>query len=206
MENLAFNFHTILFFSISYLIGSIPFGYLIYKLKKNDDIRKYGSGNIGATNVNRLLGKKLGFATLFFDFSKTFCICLLINNFYGNDLAAICGLLTILGHIFPIWLKFKGGKGVASFLGMLCLVSWPLTLIFCFVWLISVKFLKFSAAGAIIAIIFNIAIFQLILLMQFYKDILFWIPGTPFEFKLIFILSIIILYKHHSNLTGFLKK
>ena len=66
MENLIFNFHTILFFSISYLIGSIPFGYLIYKFKKNDDIRKYGSGNIGATNVNRLLGKKLGFVNIIF--------------------------------------------------------------------------------------------------------------------------------------------
>ena len=68
MENLVFNFHTGLFFVISYLIGSIPFGYLIYKFKNNDDIRKHGSGNIGATNVNRLIGKKFGLLTLFFDF------------------------------------------------------------------------------------------------------------------------------------------
>ena len=71
MENLILNFNTIIFFFISYLVGSIPFGYLIYKLKYNDDIRKHGSGNIGATNVNRLLGKKLGLLTLFFDFLKT---------------------------------------------------------------------------------------------------------------------------------------
>ena len=206
MENLAFNFQTILFFTISYFIGSIPFGYIIFKFKKNDDIRKYGSGNIGATNVNRLLGKKLGFITLFFDFSKTFFLCLIITIFYGKDLSAICGFLAILGHIFPIWLKFKGGKGVASFLGLLCIISWPLTLIFCIVWLITVKLLKFSAAGAIIAIIFNIVIFKLILLMQFSKNILFWIPGTPFEFNLIFILSIIILYKHKTNLIGFFRK
>ena len=206
MENLVFNFHTSLFFVISYLIGSIPFGYLIYKFKNNDDIRKHGSGNIGATNVNRLIGKKFGLITLFFDFFKTFFVSLNVAYFYGNELGAICGFFSILGHIFPIWLKFKGGKGVASFIGLLSIISWPLALVFCIIWLFIVKLFKFSAAGALIAILFNIILFKIVLLIQFSDGILMWIPGTPFEFNLILILSLIILYKHKTNLKGFLKK
>ena len=114
MENLIFNFHTSIFFLISYLVGSIPFGYLIYKFKNDDDIRKYGSGNIGATNVNRLMGKKLGIITLLFDFLKPLWL-LSITYLFGNELGVVCGVFSILGHIFPVWLKFKGGKGVASF-------------------------------------------------------------------------------------------
>ena len=82
MENLIFNLHTSVFFAVSYLVGSIPFGYLIYRFKHNDDIRKYGSGNIGATNVNRLLGKKLGLITLLFDFFKTFTVTIFITYLY----------------------------------------------------------------------------------------------------------------------------
>ena len=206
MENLVFNFHTSLFFVISYLIGSIPFGYLIYKFKNNDDIRKHGSGNIGATNVNRLIGKKFGLLTLFFDFFKTFFVSLNVAYFYGNELGIICGFFSILGHIFPIWLKFKGGKGVASFIGLLSIISWPLALVFCVIWLFIVKLFKFSAAGALIAILFNIIIFKIVLLIQFSNGMLMWIPGTPFELNLIIILSLIIIYKHKTNLKGFLKK
>ena len=188
------------------MVGSIPFGYLIYKFKNNDDIRKHGSGNIGATNVNRLMGKKLGLITLLFDFFKTFLVTIYITYLYGNELGTICGFFSILGHIFPIWLKFKGGKGVASFLGLLSIISWPLTLIFCFFWLITVKIFKFSAIGAIVATILNTIIFKLVLLVQFSKNIMPWVPGTPFEFNVIAILSVIILYKHHSNLISFFKK
>ena len=102
MENLIFNFHTSIFFLISYLVGSIPFGYLIYKFKNSDDIRKYGSGNIGATNVNRLMGKKLGLITLLFDFFKTFVVTIYITYLFGNELGVVCGFFSILGHIFPI--------------------------------------------------------------------------------------------------------
>ena len=194
MENLIFNLHTGMFFAVSYLVGSIPFGYLIYKFKHNDDIRKYGSGNIGATNVNRLLGKKLGLITLLFDFFKTFTVTIFITYLYGNELGTVCGSFSILGHIFPIWLKFKGGKGVASFLGLLIVISWPLFLIFCLFWIIMVKLFKLSSAGAIAAIILNIFLFKLILIIQFSDNILYWIPGTPFQFNTVVILSIIILY------------
>ena len=206
MENLIFNFQTSFFFFISYLVGSIPFGYLLYKFKNNDDIRKYGSGNIGATNVNRLMGKKLGLITLFFDFFKTFIVTIYMSNFYGNELGILCGFFSILGHIFPIWLKFKGGKGVASFLGLLAIISWPLTLIFCLIWMIVVKLFKFSAAGAIVAIILNMLIFKLVLMFQFSYSMIMWVPGNPFEFNIIILLSLIILFKHHSNFIGFFKK
>ncbi len=206
MENLIFNFHTTIFFVVGYLVGSIPFGYLIYKLKNNDDIRNYGSGNIGATNVNRLMGKKLGALTLLLDFFKTFLITIFLAYSYGNELGVICGFFSILGHIFPIWLKFKGGKGVASFLGLLAFISWPLTLLFCMTWLISVKLFKISAAGAMLAIIVNVIIFKSVLIVQFSYNIIFWVPGTTLEFNIILVLSMLVLCKHYSNFKDFFKK
>ena len=206
MENLIFNYQLLVLILISYLIGSIPFGFLIFKFKRKDDIRKYGSGNIGATNVNRLLGKKLGLITLLLDYLKTFLISFLIYKFYGSDTGSICGFVSVIGHIFPLWLKFKGGKGVASFLGLLSIISWPLTFFFCTIWLTAIKFFKYSGAGAIISIIFNTFLFKIILYIQFNYLKLLWIPGTPLEYNIVLVLSIIILIKHYSNLKNFFKK
>ena len=206
MENLIFNFFTIKLILVSYLIGSIPFGFIIFKLSKKDDIRKHGSGNIGATNVNRLLGKKLGAITLILDVLKSSLITFFIYKLYGLDLGSICGFFSVIGHIFPIWLKFKGGKGVASFLGFLSIVSWTLALGFIISWLISVKLFKYSGIGAIISIILNVFLFKIVLYAQFSFRILTWIPGTPLEFNIITLLSIIILGKHYSNFMNFLKK
>ncbi len=206
MENLIFNYQLLVLILISYLIGSIPFGFLIFKFKSKDDIRKYGSGNIGATNVNRLLGKKLGLITLLLDYLKTFLISFLIYKFYGSDTGSICGFVSVIGHIFPLWLKFKGGKGVASFLGLLSIISWPLTFFFCTIWLTAIKFFKYSGAGAIISIIFNTFLFKIILYIQFNYLKLLWIPGTPLEYNIVLVLSIIILIKHYSNLKNFFKK
>ncbi len=206
MENLILNHQILILILISYSIGSIPFGFLIFKFKHKDDIRKYGSGNIGATNVNRLLGRKLGIITLLLDFLKTFLISFFIFKYYGSDAGSICGLFSVIGHIFPLWLKFKGGKGVASFLGLLSIISWPLTFVFCIVWLTTVKFLKYSGAGAIISIILNAFLFKIILYIQFNYLKLLWIPGTPLEYNIVLVLSIIILIKHYSNLKNFFKK
>ena len=129
IEVLISNKSNYLFFLICYLIGSVPFGYIFYKIIKKDDIRNHGSGNIGATNVNRLIGKKFGFITLFLDFLKTFCPCLIMHKYFGTEVGAASGFLTILGHMFPIWLKFKGGKGVASYMGFMLATSWPLFII-----------------------------------------------------------------------------
>lgn len=206
MESFFLNYQIIFLILSSYLLGSIPFGYLIFKLKKKSDIRKFGSGNIGATNVNRLLGKKLGVLTLILDFSKTFVITLLIFRFYGSDLGSICGLFSIIGHVFPLWLKFKGGKGVASFLGLLFVISWPLSLFFCLVWIIAVKALKYSGAAAIISLVLVILLFKMILHIQFSYNTLLWIPGTQYEFNIIALLSALILLKHYSNIISFFKK
>ena len=206
MVNLILNHQILILILISYFIGSIPFGFLIFKFKNKDDIRKYGSGNIGATNVNRLLGRKLGLITLLLDFLKTFLISFLIFKTYGSDTGLICGFFSVIGHIFPLWLKFKGGKGVASFLGLLSIISWPLTFVFCIVWLTAVKFLKYSGTGAIISIILNAFLFKIVLYIQFNYLKLLWIPGTPLGFKIVLVLSIIILMKHYSNLKNFFKK
>ena len=192
MGNLIFNHHILSLILICYLIGAIPFGYLVFSFKNKGDIRKYGSGNIGATNVNRLLGRKLGLITLLLDFLKTFLICSFIKVNYGSDICAICGFFSIIGHIFPIWLKFRGGKGVASFLGLLTIFSWQLSIIFCAVWLIAVKVFKYSGTGAIISLILNLFLFKLVLYVQFKYEKLLWLSGTPFEYHIVLIISVII--------------
>ena len=189
-----------------YFIGSIPFGYIFYKIIKKDDIRKYGSGNIGATNVNRLIGKKFGVLTLILDFLKTFLPCLLIHIYLGTETGALSGFFTVIGHIFPIWLKFKGGKGVASFMAFILITSWPLFLIFSIFWIIAVKLLKYSSMAAISSIILTIIIFKLILFLQFNHNLLLWIPGEPIEFKFTLLLSIIILSKHYTNIINIFRK
>lgn len=206
IEGLVYNKISYLYFLISYLIGSIPIGYILFKYVKNDDIRKYGSGNIGATNVNRLLGKKLGFLTLFFDVVKTALIASLAYNFLGIDYGIYCGALSIVGHIFPVWLGFKGGKGVASYIGLLAIVSWPLVLVFLMVWLSIVKFLKYSALGAIISIVLNILLFKIMLYVQFYHNLFLFIPGNPLEFNVMLIISFIVLIKHKENIKKIINK
>ncbi len=184
----------------SYFLGSIPFGYIIYKFKTNDDIRKFGSGNIGATNVNRLIGKKFGFITLFFDFIKGAISTYLGYTLFGTELGLLCGFFCLIGHMFPIWLKFKGGKGVASFIGYILIISWPITILFIIFWVVSVKIFKVSAIGAIISLILNIIFFKLLLYVQFKFNILLWIPGEPIEFYAIFLISLLVIIKHRKNI------
>ena len=109
-------------FFLSYLSGSIPFGLLLTKFFLNKDIRKVGSKNIGATNVLRTGNKLIAFLTLFLDIFKG-AIPVLVTNHYFPDLIYLSGLAGFLGHIFPVWLKFKGGKGVATYLGILLALS-----------------------------------------------------------------------------------
>ena len=207
LENLISNKFILLYYSFSYLLGSIPFGYLIYKYLKKKDIRSFGSGNIGATNVNRLLGKKVGAVILFLDFIKVLIPTYVAHLYLGTDYGAFCGICSILGHIFPIWLKFKGGKGVAGFIGFLLITSWPLCFLFLVVWLLSVKILKYSALGAIIGIILNLIFFKASLLIQFNYNIFYFIPGEPIELNLTIFISFIILFRHRENIKNlFIKK
>src|SRR6187455_473047 len=120
---------------IGYLIGSIPFGFLLTKIGGYGDIRSIGSGNIGATNVLRTGNKRLALATLLLDGGKGAAAVLIARTVY-DDLAVIAGACAFLGHLFPIWLKFKGGKGVATALGTWLALAWPVGVLACLSWLI----------------------------------------------------------------------
>ncbi|MFY9288047.1 MAG: glycerol-3-phosphate 1-O-acyltransferase PlsY [Alphaproteobacteria bacterium] len=136
---------------ISYLLGSIPFGFLLTKYAGMGDIRSIGSGNIGATNVLRTGNKKLAALTLFLDGFKGFAAVLLIQYFFPH-LGALAGLGAILGHIFPVWLKFKGGKGVITSVGVITALSWPIGVLTMLIWTLMAKFSKYSSLSALVAI------------------------------------------------------
>ncbi|WP_342641882.1 glycerol-3-phosphate 1-O-acyltransferase PlsY [Rhodoligotrophos ferricapiens] len=133
-----------------YLCGSIPFGLIITRLAGHGDIRTIGSGNIGTTNVLRTGSKKLAAATLVADAIKG-TIPVLIGWRWGAEAAAIAGLAAFLGHVFPVWLRFKGGKGVATFLGVMFGFHWPLGLLFLVLWIAIAYFTRYSSAGGLSA-------------------------------------------------------
>ena len=180
---------------LSYLIGSIPFGKIITKLLINKDITKTGSGNIGATNVYRSVSKKAGILVLFLDAIKPIIALLLIQFFNPNlfyEFKFIFFSASIIGHIYPIWLKFKGGKGVACFFGgNLILMPIP-TLIAMAVWLLTVKLSKLSSFGALLSI-FLLTSYELI-----------FIYGNLNK-GIILLLFLLIFLKHSSNIKRFIK-
>ena len=133
-----------------YLIGSIPFGLLLTKAAGLGDIRQVGSGNIGATNVLRTGRKGLAAATLILDGLKGAVAVLVARQFLG-DQDVVVGTAAVLGHLFPVWLGFRGGKGVATGLGVLLAAAWPVGLACCAVWLVAAKILKMSSAAALTA-------------------------------------------------------
>ena len=140
---------------LSYLIGSIPFGKIITKLLINKDITKTGSGNIGATNVYRSVSKKAGISVLFLDAIKPIIALVIISHFFNDfyqNYKFLYFFITIVGHIFPIWLMFKGGKGVACFFGGFLFISPIPTLISMAVWMVTVKITKISSLGALLSI------------------------------------------------------
>jgi glycerol-3-phosphate acyltransferase PlsY len=133
-----------------YLAGSVPFGLLLTKFAGLGDIRQVGSGNIGATNVLRTGRKGLAAATLILDGLKGAVAVLLARQFLG-DQDLVVGTAAVLGHLFPVWLGFRGGKGVATGLGVLLAASWPIGVACCAVWLVAAKLLKMSSAAALTA-------------------------------------------------------
>lgn len=137
---------------IGYLLGSVPFGIVITRLFGLGDLRKIGSGNIGATNVLRTGNKPAALATLVLDSSKG-AIAVLIAKFATGDVAAmqIAGLAAFGGHCYPLWLKFKGGKGVATFLGVVLAISWPVGLLCCATWAAAFAITRISSVGALVA-------------------------------------------------------
>ena len=142
---------TVLSFLFGYLLGSIPFGVLLTRIAGGPDLRSIGSGNIGATNVLRTGRKGLAAATLLCDMLKGTAAVLLAAHFAGHDAALAAGLGAFIGHLFPVWLKFKGGKGVATYIGVLIGLAWPSALIFCAMWLVVAALTRYSSLSGLIA-------------------------------------------------------
>ncbi|HEY5964699.1 MAG TPA: glycerol-3-phosphate 1-O-acyltransferase PlsY, partial [Xanthobacteraceae bacterium] len=136
---------------VGYLLGSIPFGLLLTKLAGGGDIRSVGSGNIGATNVLRTGRKGLAAATLLGDMLKGTAAVLLMNRLGGADAGLVAGLAAVLGHVFPVWLGFKGGKGVATYIGVLIAVSWLVALAFSAIWAAVAALTRYSSLSGLVA-------------------------------------------------------
>jgi glycerol-3-phosphate acyltransferase PlsY len=147
--NYAWIFST---FTLAYFLGSIPFGLILTRLSGAGDIRKIGSGNIGATNVMRTGRKGLAIATLLLDGLKGYAAVELARTLYMNDFAILAGLFAVIGHVFPVWLRFKGGKGVATTIGVFFAMHWLLGVSVCVIWLAGFLILRISSLSAMLAI------------------------------------------------------
>ena len=141
----------ILWAVFGYLLGSVPFGLVITRALGLGDLRQIGSGNIGATNVLRTGNKRAALATLLLDSGKGAIAVLLARHFGGEAAAILAGGAAFLGHCFPIWLRFKGGKGVATFLGTVIALNWPLGLIACTTWALTAAITRISSLSALLA-------------------------------------------------------
>ena len=144
-----------------YLMGSIPFGFILTKIFLKKDIRKIGSGNIGATNALRTGNKIIGYSTLILDILKAVVPVIYVKIFY-QDLLYIASLCAFLGHVFPIWLKFKGGKGVATYVGILFTINFYLGIVFTISWCVTFFVSKFSSLSSLVGAL-SVPVYLLIL-------------------------------------------
>ncbi|MFC5385564.1 glycerol-3-phosphate 1-O-acyltransferase PlsY [Aquamicrobium segne] len=168
-----------------YLLGSVPFGLLLTRAAGLGDVRSIGSGNIGATNVLRTGNKKLAAATLLLDALKG-TAAVLIARSYAPDLALWAGFAAFIGHLFPLWLGFKGGKGVATYLGVLTGLSWQVALIFAAVWLLFAILFRYSSLAALCA--------------ASATPLALWLLDLPQLAGLFVLMSLILFLKHHANI------
>ncbi|MCK9552835.1 glycerol-3-phosphate 1-O-acyltransferase PlsY [Aquamicrobium sp.] len=178
-------FITIAALIFGYLLGSIPFGLLLTRAAGLGDVRSIGSGNIGATNVLRTGNKKLAAATLLLDALKG-TAAVLLANFYAPDLGLWAGFGAFLGHLFPVWLGFRGGKGVATYLGVLIALAWQVGLIFAAVWLLVAIVFRYSSLAALCA---AVAV-----------PVALWFLATPQLAGLFAVMSVILFIKHRANI------
>ena len=197
----------ILFISLfAYALGSIPFGLILSRKILNIDIRKLGSKNIGATNVIRAGNKKIGALTLLLDISKV-VIPMTIATYFDvkTDMIIIIGFFSLLGHIFPIWLNFRGGKGVAAYFGILLIMSPLFTLIFIFVWITTFISTRYSSLSSIISIV-SIPVAYIMVNMMKLNDFIYYDFLSPndmdfrINFTIILFISVILLYRHMENI------
>ena len=187
----------------SYFCGSIPFGLILTKAFTGKDIRSIGSRNIGATNVLRTGNKYLAFSTLILDILKGY-LAVIITQQYFLELIQLSALLVFLGHLFPIWLKFKGGKGVATFLGILLALSYSLTLLFILTWITVALIFKYSSLSSIFASItvFVISFIKENIIKAFDPNI-----SNVSDIKLLlFIFLILIIYTHKNNISNLINR
>ena len=173
-------------FVFGYLAGAIPFGLIITRLAGTQDIREIGSRNIGATNVLRTGRRDLAAATLVCDALKGTAAVLAALRFAGSDAAIAAALGAFLGHLFPVWLKFKGGKGVATFIGLLIAFAWPVALGFCAIWLIVAAATRYSSLSALVASAATPA--------------MLWALGNPREAVLFAVLALLLWVMHRANI------
>jgi len=171
---------------VGYLFGSIPFGLILTKLAGTQDLRSIGSGNIGATNVLRTGRKGLAAATLLGDALKGTAAVLIAGWFGGPDAAMVAALGAFLGHLFPVWLKFKGGKGVAVYIGVLIALFWPAAVAFCLIWLGIAFTTRYSSLSALVA--------------SLATPILLYLFGHPALGSLFAILTVLLFYMHRENI------
>ncbi len=169
-----------------YLLGSIPFGLVLTKLTGGPDIRSIGSGNIGATNVLRTGRRGLAAATLIADMLKGSAAVLLTRHLFGDSAAIAGGLGAFLGHLFPVWLGFKGGKGVATFIGVLLGFSWFAVLIYGAIWIGIAAITRYSSLSGLVACAASPAAL--------------WALGKPAEATLFFVMAVLVLVMHRANI------
>tara|TARA_A100000164_G_scaffold35179_1_gene26985 strand:+ start:604 stop:1191 length:588 start_codon:yes stop_codon:yes gene_type:complete len=185
------NLEIILIILISYLFGSIPFGLILTKIFIGKDIRNIGSGNIGATNVLRSGNKFVGYLTLILDILKA-VIPILFIKFYYSDQLYLASLSVFIGHVFPVWLKFRGGKGVATYVGILFCLNYLSGLMFCIIWLLIFFIFKYSSLSSMTSS-FCMPIFQ------------YFFISDPFYY-FYFIMFIMIYYTHRENIKRLINK
>jgi glycerol-3-phosphate acyltransferase PlsY len=170
---------------IGYALGSIPFGLLLTRAAGLGDVRAIGSGNIGATNVLRTGRKDIAAATLLLDGLKGTAAVLIFAHF-SSLAGVVAGFAAFLGHIFPVWLKFKGGKGVATFVGCLFGFAWPAGLAFCAIWLLVAKLSRYSSLSALVA--------------SGVSPLVLWALGLPSQALALAVMAAILWIKHSENI------
>jgi glycerol-3-phosphate acyltransferase PlsY len=180
---------TALAFAFGYLLGSIPFGLLLTRATGGPDIRAIGSGNIGATNVLRTGNKVLAAATLLCDMLKG-TIAVVAAERYGADPTLAAAIGAFLGHLFPIWLKFKGGKGVATYIGLLFGIHWATAVFFCAVWLAVAVATRYSSLAALVA--------------SALTPLVVWYLGLPSVAALFLLLTVLLWFMHRANIARLL--
>src|SRR3954462_14383536 len=173
-------------FVIGYLLGSIPFGLVLTRLAGTQDLRAIGSGNIGATNVLRTGRKGLAAATLLLDMLKGTAAVVIAGYYGGPNAAMLAALGAFLGHLFPVWLNFKGGKGVAVYIGVLIGLFWPAAVVFCVLWLATAATTRYSSLSGLVA--------------GFVTPIFLWWFGHPALASLFAVLTLLLFYVHRENI------